>query len=184
MAELNFITNPYFWKVVYITAKWILITLNFILTGIIIWLLFKISNFRQKLNVKGATKEFIKPAAKTETVANPKESLNFVAETVKTKWEEIISKIETGGENDFKLAVIEADTLLDLVFKRKGVPGETFKERMNYIRDKNMVNLDSVWEAHKARNELAHNNNFVLTKKQTAEILMSYKEALRKLELI
>lgn len=181
MANLNFITDPYFWKVVYLAARWILIALNFILLGIIIWLLFKISNFRQKLNVKEAFKKQTEKLFETPELKN---SMNFLADIVKSKWEEIILKIESEEENNFKLAVIEADALLDLVFKKKGVPGETFKDRINYVKDKNMVNLENVWEAHKKRNELAHNNSFVLTKKQAAEILMSYKEALRKLEVI
>lgn len=101
----------------------------------------------------------------------------FLERTFRPKWEEVISKIESDSEKDWKFAIIEADALLDLLFKNKGVPGENLKEKLNSIKGQNVADIDQLWTAHKIRNEIAHNTNFKLDKKKAVKILKFYKQA-------
>lgn len=59
-----------------------------------------------------------------------------------------------------RLAIIEADKLVDTVLKKAGVEGESFADRLRKVEkliDRNIYN--GMWEAHKARNELVHEIN-------------------------
>lgn len=100
----------------------------------------------------------------------------FLERTLRPKWKEIISKIESDSEKDWKFAIIEADALLDLLLKNKRVPGENMKEKLNSIKGQDLTNIDQLWTAHKVRNEIAHNSNFSLDKKEAVKIINFYKQ--------
>lgn len=56
-----------------------------------------------------------------------------------------------------KMAVIEADKVVDVVLKRAGVPGETMAERLRKVQKQIQRPIYSgMWEAHKMRNRLVH----------------------------
>jgi len=187
MDKLKFIATVEFWKTVNMVSKWIFIFLDIFLIAAIIWLFSKISSFRQKLDIK-ETREINAKKNLVEVENGENEKINlensYLRETVKSKWQEIISKIETETEKDLQMAIIEADSLLDLVLKRKGYPGENLKERLNALKQENLLNLDEVWQAHKMRNEIAHNPHFAVIKKDAEKILKFYKNAFQKLKVI
>jgi len=59
-----------------------------------------------------------------------------------------------------RLAIIEADKLVDTVLKKAGIEGESFADRLRKVEK--LVARDvynGMWEAHKARNELVHEIN-------------------------
>lgn len=191
MENFNFITSSYFWNNVYLIGKSIFILLSFILTVGIIWLIIKISNFRQKLNIQNASQEYkkitispeINPSEKTpekESVSIPDQT----SELAKSKWEEIMMKIDSESEEDWKMSIIKADTLLDTILKRNGYPGETVKERLNYIKHENILDMNRIFEAHRARNEIVHNTGFSLSKNDALKFLKIYKKALEDLKII
>lgn len=200
MENLNFITSSYFWHNVYLISKLIFILLSLILTAGIVWLIIKISNFRQKLNIQNISQEYkkingsqinpLKNTAEKETALIYdniiKESISTpdqTSEFAKSKWEEIMSKINSESEEDWKMSIIKADALLDTILKRKGLPGETTKERLKAISQENVLDLNNIWEAHRVRNEIAHNTGFSLTKKDAVKFLKIYKKALEDLKL-
>lgn len=60
-----------------------------------------------------------------------------------------------------KHAVFEADKLVDLLLKKRNFFGNTFAERLRSAENgipKNVYN--GIWEGHKIRNRLAHEDNF------------------------
>lgn len=187
MDKLKFITTLEFWKTVNTVSEWIFAVLDIFLITAMIWLFSKIAGFRQKLNIK-ETREINakKNSVEVENVKSEKINLedSYLKDTVKSKWQDIISKIETGLEKDLQMAIIDADSLLDLILKRKNYPGENLKERLNAIKQENLLNMDEVWQAHKTRNEIAHNPHFVIVKKDTEKILKFYKNAFQKLKVI
>lgn len=184
MENLNFITSSYFWQNVYLISKWIFILLSLVLTTGIILLIIKISNFRQKLNIYKVFQERGKITDSGKNKKEPIAALNKISESIKSKWNEIIVKIESDSEKDWKMSIIEADSLLDIVLKRKGYPGETTKERLKAVSTEKIINLDDVWTAHKIRNEIAHNPEFSLTKIDAAKFLKIYKKALEDLNVM
>ncbi|MES2953586.1 MAG: hypothetical protein V4674_03440 [Patescibacteria group bacterium] len=83
------------------------------------------------------------------------------------QWEEV--KKHAGSENpsDWKLAILEADTILDELLRSLAIPGETVGEKLKNVVPGDFRTLDDAWEAHKVRNKIAHEGlNFGLTKRE------------------
>ncbi len=93
-------------------------------------------------------------------------------------WRDIIEKASL--EKTFALAVINADKLLDVALKKRNFICETIRERL--ISAKNTLSRrQRVWDAHKLRNRLVHDENVQLTRKKTLEALKGFESALKDL---
>ena len=103
---------------------------------------------------------------------------------LKKKWEKIRARLEAKDEANLKLAVIEADGLIDEILKRIGYKGETMAERLKNIKPAQLKSLDDLWQAHKVRNNTVHKPDFKLTLHQTEEAIENYEKVLEELEAI
>src|SRR3989344_1602170 len=72
------------------------------------------------------------------------------------RWEHIESLIESPTDSDWRQAIIEADIMLDDLLRARGYPGATIGERLKHVDPAKLVSLNDAWEAHKVRNEIAH----------------------------
>ena len=97
-------------------------------------------------------------------------------------WAKITARLETGLESEYKLAVIEADSILNDILKRLGFGGETLGERLEKLTAATIPNLEQVWEAHKIRNNIVHDPDYRLTLDEARKVLGIYEQALRDLE--
>lgn len=105
-----------------------------------------------------------------------------VKETFK-QWSRILKRLETNKEADYKLAIIEADGLLDDVFKKMGYKGESIGDRLKQIDAGTLPNIDQIWEAHKVRNNVVHDPDYRLTLDQAKKTLAIYEQTFRYLEI-
>ncbi|MCA9358360.1 hypothetical protein KC902_03815 [Candidatus Kaiserbacteria bacterium] len=98
-----------------------------------------------------------------------------------SRLQDIFTHIESDNPNDWKLAIIEADIVMDDTLKQKGYPGATLGERLKSAAS-NMNTLQDAWEAHKIRNRIAHDGaDFVLTKKIAQETIGRYQRVFNEL---
>lgn len=97
-------------------------------------------------------------------------------------WAKITGRLETGLESEYKLAVIEADSILNDILKRMGFGGETLGERLEKLTAATLPNLKQVWEAHKIRNNIVHDPDYRLTLDEARRVLEIYEQALRDLQ--
>ncbi len=108
-----------------------------------------------------------------------------VPEMRTNKWDEIQKKIDSENSSDWKMAIIEADSIVDEIIKGIGYKGEDLGERLKNIEPSDFDNLQNVWEAHKIRNKIAHEGDvFQITKEEAKETLEKYKKALKELKYI
>lgn len=90
-------------------------------------------------------------------------------------WQKI--HIKSQAQETWELAIIDADKLLDHALKKKGYAGTTMAERM--VSAKNAFSKRQlVWEAHKFRNQIVHEETKVSEKKMHAA-LHGFKTALK-----
>jgi ABC-type glycerol-3-phosphate transport system permease component len=112
----------------------------------------------------------------------------FVKETPTTRvsrWDEIKKRMDSENFTEWRMAIIEADSLLDEIIKKIGYKGENFGERLKSIEPSDFDNIQNVWEAHKIRNRIVHDvDKFVLTKEEVKETLEKYEKALKELKYI
>lgn len=97
-------------------------------------------------------------------------------------WTKIMARLETGIESEAKLAIIEADSLLDDILKRMGFGGETLGERLKALTPATIPNREEVLEAHQIRNNVVHDPDYRLSLEEARKTLAIYEKALRDLQ--
>lgn len=100
------------------------------------------------------------------------------------KWLNIKKRLDSFSPSDWKLAVIEADVILDDLLKRMGYKGKTLGERLKSINPANFASINEVWEAHKMRNRIAHEPESALSKDEAEKAILLYEKALKEFEYI
>jgi len=101
-------------------------------------------------------------------------------EEVKNKrWENISYLIRTPNPADWKMAIIDCDNMLDDLFQRLGYPGGSLGERMKSANTANFPTLQDAWEAHKVRNQIAHQSGFVLDAREALRVYYLYERVFR-----
>jgi hypothetical protein len=83
---------------------------------------------------------------------------------VSGRWERITQLFASGNPNDWRVAILEADSMLDELIMSLGYPGENLGERLRSIQPGDFPALQDAWEAHKIRNKIAHEGmNYALS---------------------
>ncbi len=95
----------------------------------------------------------------------------------------IENSLTKDNELSFNAVVVEADKLLDKALMEMGLPGKTMGERMKAAQNKFSSN-NSIWYAHKMRNQIAHERNFKVDYNKAAHALKAYRQALKDLGAI
>lgn len=99
-------------------------------------------------------------------------------------WQNIKKHFFAGSDADLKLAIFEADKVLDEVLRLAGFPGETLGDKLKNIKQEKLPNIQDVWEAHKLRNRLAHETDFKLNRDIAERALTIYEQTFRDLGLL
>lgn len=94
-----------------------------------------------------------------------------------TKIEDLLKKKE---EVNYKLALIEADKLLDFVLKSMAMPGQDLNERLKFATAK-YEKLREVRWAHGMRNKVVHDTDFDLEFDSVRGAIKAFKRALMEL---
>lgn len=103
---------------------------------------------------------------------------------VEGPWGEITKRLETENPADWNVAILKADALADTILKRWGLKGQTMGERLQWLDKSQLSTLDDLWEAHRIRNEIAHNPEKALSKHMAHHVIKLYENALRELGYI
>ncbi len=96
-------------------------------------------------------------------------------------WRRIKEQFYRGGESDLKVAILEADTLLNDALREAGIMGTQLGERLKKTNTGQVPNLNELWQAHKLRNQIAHEPNFRLKRYLAERALGMYETALTNL---
>ena len=101
------------------------------------------------------------------------------------RWQNILMHAASPNPSDWRLAIIEADTILDELLKKGGYGGENLGERLKNSNPNTFATLDYAWEAHKVRNKIAHEGSqFVLSQYETQRIISLFERVFKELGFI
>lgn len=104
-----------------------------------------------------------------------------VAEVIKNKkWERIQSHINSVNPSDWKLSILEADIVLGEMLESMGYPGLSIGDKLKMVEKSDFTTIDSAWEAHRVRNEIAHQGSDYLINEREARRIISLYEAVFK----
>ncbi|MEK7554971.1 MAG: hypothetical protein AAB518_03240 [Patescibacteria group bacterium] len=90
-------------------------------------------------------------------------------------WERIFKSFSAGSADSLKLAVIDADKLVDDTLKRFGLQGEHMADRLEKIGRNELRTLDQLWAAHRLRNEIVHTPGYALDLEKARKTLEDYR---------
>ena len=100
------------------------------------------------------------------------------------KWRKIIARLEKKSESEAKLAILEADTLLDEVLKKSGYPGETLGEKLEKITEGTLPNLEDLKKVRQVRENIISDPAYKLEINKAKEALKVYEKSLTFLEAL
>ncbi len=75
---------------------------------------------------------------------------------VNPRWQSVLTRLGSLSEGDWRLAIIEADIILDEMLSRMGYHGDGIGEKLKNVEKSDFATIDLAWEAHKVRNRIAH----------------------------
>ncbi len=91
-------------------------------------------------------------------------------------WDRICEQIASSESSDWKLAVLEADAMLDeMIAGLYPHFGDNLGERLKKIEPSDFPDLDKAWEAHKVRNRIAHEPNYDLSAREARRAIQYYQ---------
>lgn len=98
-----------------------------------------------------------------ESVANP-------------RWPRVVQLFQSPNSQDWRIAVIEADSMLEDLLIRLGYQGESLAGRMRSIEPSDFPTLQLAWEAHLVRNKIAHEGlNYQLSREEANRVYRLYE---------
>lgn len=100
------------------------------------------------------------------------------------RWQEIKEHSLGANPSDWRVAVLEADVMLESALMAKGYQGETLAEMLKNAEPYRLKNMDKAWEAHRTRNRIAHQPDKEITKLETDRALANYEAILKELGFI
>lgn len=88
-------------------------------------------------------------------------------------------------ESDWRLAILEADVLLDEMVTGMGYHGDSLGEKLKAIEKSDFLTLDKAWEAHAVRNKIAHEGAaFTLTEREAKRVIALYEEVFKEFRYV
>lgn len=96
------------------------------------------------------------------------------------RWIKTLNYLFSQHSSDWKLAVIEADTMLESLMEQIGFKGENLGDKLKGATQERFKNLSSAWEVHSIRNRIAHEGtSFELSQHEAKRVIALYEQIFR-----
>ncbi len=168
----GYLTNPYdlpsplyelWW---WIRAGFILVTMFFV--GVLIFLYF-VSDY-QFYRFK-------------ETMSEYKKFKPHWGIKLDYNWDDILKQSKDDNESERKLAIIEADDMIDSILGQMGYQGETLLEKLEGLNKEILPFIEELKEAHRVKRDLVYDPNKSISKEETKKIISYYEETFKDLQV-
>jgi hypothetical protein len=104
---------------------------------------------------------------------------NAARKKAERKWKKIKSRLTTDQESQFKLAIIEADQMIDKLIAGMGYGGENLGRRLENVPPGQLEDIASIKEAHEVRNRIILEEDFEIDRDLAEKTLALFEEFLR-----
>ena len=93
------------------------------------------------------------------------------------RWSKTLNYIFSQHSSDWKLSIIEADSILENLLKDLGFEGETVGDRLKSATQETFRELTPAWEVHTIRNRIAHEGlAFELSHHEAKRVIALYEQ--------
>lgn len=155
------VTNPHTWQVIgMISASISLLSIVIILFSII--RMYEIQMF-DKDEINHEIKHALEKDKEKERVMNP-------------RWKYVLTLVESPNESDWRIAIMEADSLLEESLKERDLVGNSMAELLEEAKFNGYPNIQSAWDAHLIRNKIAHEGqDYSVTQVEARRVIKLYQ---------
>ncbi|MFH1841529.1 MAG: hypothetical protein ABH800_02090 [Candidatus Nealsonbacteria bacterium] len=108
----------------------------------------------------------------------------FGKKKITKTWIKITKRLEAGSESEYKLAVIEADDMMENSLKKMGYAGQTVEEKLQNLTSVILPNIEEVKEAHRIRNNIVHDPDYRLSLEEAKKTLDAYGKAFDSFQIL
>lgn len=101
------------------------------------------------------------------------------------RWQHIETLASGASQSEWRESIIEADIMLDEMLARQGYVGDGVGEKLKAAEPADFHTLRSAWDAHKVRNQIAHEGSaFQLSQSLVQRTLQQYEAVFREFDEI
>lgn len=101
------------------------------------------------------------------------------------RWHYILSLLEGINESDWRVAIIEGDSMLDEELEKKGWAGNGLGEKLENGTSAGLRSISDAWTAHKVRNQIAHaGSDFSLTQNEARRTIKLFQNVFEELGVL
>ena len=101
------------------------------------------------------------------------------------RWHYILTLIESSNGSDWRVAIIEADSMMEEVLKDRGFSGTTASELLEGAKESGYLTIQDAWDAHLVRNQIAHEgSDFALSQIEGRRVIKMYQNFFEELNVI
>ncbi len=103
-----------------------------------------------------------------------------MARAPNARWQKVLEHIASDNPSDWRLAVLEADIVLEETLDQAGYIGDTLGDKLKKAEHRPFASLNAAWEAHKVRNTIAHQGqSFDLTQRDARQAIALFEAVFR-----
>lgn len=101
------------------------------------------------------------------------------------RWHYILTLVESSNDSDWRVAILEADSMLEEVLKDRGFSGTTASELLEGAKESGYLTIQDAWDAHLVRNQIAHEgSDFALSQVEARRVIKMYQNFFEELNVI
>lgn len=153
---------------VYDFLKTFFTIVDIFLFAFFVFLIAKSWRFRPKLNAKVG-------GEKTYMLGNA---------IIKERWDSVIRRCMINSSESTKLAILDADNLVNELLERMGLEGEHMADRLENLTTEDFATLERLWASHRVRNKLVHEHGFTVSQEEALRVVDDYGSFLREIGAI
>lgn len=101
------------------------------------------------------------------------------------RWDKVKSRLKIESPSQYKVAIIEADAIVDEILAGIGYKGANMSEKLEQVGVNHLDDhLEALKGAHQIRNQIVHQADFAIDQRMAAAVIGVYENFLRYLEFL
>ncbi len=101
------------------------------------------------------------------------------------RWQRVLEQSTSTRPEDWRLAILEADIMLNELLDVQGYKGETMGDKMKRVDRSKFNSIDQAWEAHLVRNKIAHEGTgHEMTAREARRVIALYERVFKEFHFV
>ena len=174
------ITETMLWQQIAFVAG----ILNSVAFFVFLYAIIRIFQIRTQ-EYKNFAKEPPSYAAKVLLGDTAVKNVNTKEQNYGRRWQHIEAYLNKGTTADWRMAIIEADIMLDELLTSWGYVGGSVGDKLKQINADKLRSIEDAWQAHKLRNKIAHEGlNAKITEREVRSAMHKYRNVFKEVGIL